>query len=557
MDTKTFLDNFGHIADAPNGVAKLRDLVLQLAFQGKLTKQLQSEQTADELLDVLTKVKNTLIDNKIIKKTKNPPSITEEEIPYELPATWKWVWLSDIFDVRDGTHDSPKYLSEGYPLVTSKNLSSGKLDLTNVKHISETDHKKIIERSKVDLDDILFAMIGSIGNPVIVDIEPEFSIKNVALFKYYDRKLSNPRYLNYYLHFAAEKMREKAAGGVQSFVSLGFLRQYLFPLPPLEEQKRIVAKVDQLMVLCDQLETQQKQKAQTRVALNNAALDKLLTAKNPDEFNHNWKRIANNFYHLYDNLETLTNLRASILDLGVKGKLGTQDQSDEDVGLQIERIQDKLQGAEPKAKSKRKSHKSKEVESDPPYELPSSWKWSRFNKIATIKSNLVKPESYEDMPHIAPDVIEKGNGKLLPFRTIGEDGVKSPKHYFYPGQILYSKIRPNLSKLVTIDFEGLCSADMYPIEPHLDREYMKLFMLSEEFLKQVTSEDNRLAMPKVNQTQLNSVFVPVPPIEEQKRIVAKVDQLMAFCDQLETKLKQTQATSEKLVAATVNSLVAA
>lgn len=172
---------------------------------------------------------------------------------------------------------------------------------------------------------------------------------------------------------------------------------------------------------------------------------------------------------------------------------------------------------------------------DGSYELPHSWCWARFNQVAEIASNLVPPSKFMDVPHVAPDNIEKGTGRLLPYRIIREDGVTSGKHRFFPGQILYSKIRPNLSKAVTVDFEGLCSADMYPLSPRIDRGYLHLFLLSPVFLAQVVREDNRLAMPKVNQEQLSATVVAVPPLPEQKRIVAKVDQLMGLIDELEAK----------------------
>ena len=156
--------------------------------------------------------------------------------------------------MRDGTHDTPKYVPQGFPLVTSKNLLGGTLNLNNIKYISPADHRKIQERSSVAPGDILFAMIGSIGNPVVVDSDVEFSIKNVALFKPIARDLYSASFLRYFLTVSAEHMRDMSAGGVQSFVSLGFLRKYLMRLPPIAEQHRIVAKVDLLMALCDELE---------------------------------------------------------------------------------------------------------------------------------------------------------------------------------------------------------------------------------------------------------------------------------------------------------------
>ena len=217
--------------------------------------------------------------------------------------------MNDVYDVRDGTHDTPKYITTGIPLVTSKNLSSGCLDLSNVKCISISDHQKIKDRSGVSIKDILFAMIGSIGNPVIVDIDEEFSIKNVALFKYYSLELCSPEYLCYFLKHVSADMRQKAAGGVQSFVFLGYLRKYLIPLPPLNEQKRIVAKVDQLMVLCDELEARQLKKKENCIKLNTASLDKLLSSREPDEFDEHWEQIYNNFDLLYDNIENVNKLR--------------------------------------------------------------------------------------------------------------------------------------------------------------------------------------------------------------------------------------------------------
>ena len=195
-----------------------------------------------------------------------------------LPETWTWTRLNDVFDVRDGTHDSPKYVSDGFPLVTSKNLYTGRLDLTDVKLISAEDHRQICDRSKVDREDILFAMIGSIGNPVIVDVEPNFSIKNVALFKYYDRNLSEPSFLHLYLIHASERLKRITAGGVQSFVSLGFLRKYPFPLPPLAEQKRIVARVEELLRWCDTLEAQLHQTRTLGAHLLDSTLHHLLAA---------------------------------------------------------------------------------------------------------------------------------------------------------------------------------------------------------------------------------------------------------------------------------------
>ncbi|UUC91582.1 restriction endonuclease subunit S [Comamonas sp. C11] len=245
--------HFDLLIDRPEAVDALEQTILQLAVRGLLVEQDANDEPASELLKKIRTEKDRLIAEGKIKRDKPLPTITDEEKSFELPEGWEWVRLQSAFDVRDGTHDTPKYQSVGFPLVTSKNIYGGRLDLSDVKLISKEDHQKISERSRVERNDILFAMIGSIGNPVIVNTDIEFSVKNVALFKYYSASLSCPEYLLMVLQTESEGMRARAAGGVQSFVSLGQLRANVVPLPPLAEQSRIVARVTNLRALCQQL----------------------------------------------------------------------------------------------------------------------------------------------------------------------------------------------------------------------------------------------------------------------------------------------------------------
>jgi len=166
-------------------------------------------------------------------------------IVIELPKTWQWANCSEVIDVRDGTHETPKYVSEGYPLVTSKNLKPDGIDFSTISYISEKDHLEISKRSRVDRNDILFAMIGTIGNPVLVDIDTEFSIKNVALFKFANSPI-DPRYFRYLLktRIIERQLDFEERGGTQKFVSLKVLRNMKIPYPPLEEQRRIAAILD-------------------------------------------------------------------------------------------------------------------------------------------------------------------------------------------------------------------------------------------------------------------------------------------------------------------------
>ena len=233
--------------------ADMQKSILQMAIQGKLVEQRPEEGTGEELYQQIQAEKKRLIQEGKIKKEKPLPEIAEDEVPFEIPEGWKWVRLSDVIDVRDGTHDTPKYVVDGVPLVTSKNLVNGKIDFNTAKLISHEDSIAINIRSGVDDGDILFAMIGTIGNPVLVKKEREFSIKNMALFKPIDRELFYMPYLVFFLQHAQTEMKKEASASVQSFVSLSYLRKYLLPLPPLAEQKRIVARLEEILPLCERL----------------------------------------------------------------------------------------------------------------------------------------------------------------------------------------------------------------------------------------------------------------------------------------------------------------
>ena len=248
-----------------NFPAQLRRSILQWAVQGKLVPQDPSDEPAEVLLERIRAEKQKLIKEGKIKKNKHESIIfrrdnshyekrgsdevcIDEEIPFEIPTGWNWSRLGTCLDVRDGTHDTPRYVAEGVPLVTSKNLSNGKINFTTAKLISREDSQVINQRSKVESGDIMYAMIGSIGNPVLYQGNDEFSIKNMALFK----RVSNGmdmEYVYWFLVLVQEDMKKAASGGVQSFVSLGYLRNYLIPVPPIAEQKRICSTIGQIIPL--------------------------------------------------------------------------------------------------------------------------------------------------------------------------------------------------------------------------------------------------------------------------------------------------------------------
>ncbi len=192
-----------------------------------------------------------------------------------IPDDWEVKRLGEVCDVRDGTHESPSYYDFGYPFITSKNLINGVIDFTDIQYISKNDYDKINERSKVDKNDILFSMIGTIGKSVLVLQEPNFAIKNVALFK--NTNKCNQVYLKQYLDsdICFSRMNEDAKGSTQTFIPLGYFRTFLVPFPPLAEQKRIakaLSDVDALISTTEKL-------VQKKKNIKQGTMQNLLTGK--------------------------------------------------------------------------------------------------------------------------------------------------------------------------------------------------------------------------------------------------------------------------------------
>ncbi len=234
---------------------KLREIKIPLP---QINEQKKILKILDETFEKIEKAKENAE-----KNLQNSKDLFESYLQnmFSSPGTdWEEKRLGDVYDVRDGTHDSPKYQKEGYALITSKNLKRDNLDYRRIKYISEKDYVKINDRSKVDRGDILFAMIGTIGNPVVVKIDPDFAIKNVALFKIPNKQ--NNYFLKYFLDskFVIDKMISEAKGATQKFVGLGYLRNFKIKLPKLAEQELIVAKLDKLSSETKKLEAIYKRK---------------------------------------------------------------------------------------------------------------------------------------------------------------------------------------------------------------------------------------------------------------------------------------------------------
>ena len=239
----------------------LRQKILDLAIHGKLVPQDPNDEPASVLLERIKAEKERLIKEGKIKRSKKSAKTSDtphyENVPFEVPESWVWCKFQDCMDVRDGTHDSPKYTQEGYPLITSKDFKNGQFDFSKTRYISEVDYKNIIKRSKVDIGDILYSMIGgNIGSMIYIQHDNYFdmAIKNVALFKPYQNSDISTKYIAYFLESKIKEYQAIAIGGAQPFVGLDIFRNTLVPLPPLAEQHRIITEIEKWLALIDQIE---------------------------------------------------------------------------------------------------------------------------------------------------------------------------------------------------------------------------------------------------------------------------------------------------------------
>ena len=359
------------------------------------------------------------------------------------------------------------------------------------------------------------------------------------------------------LYVNATDLKPYVTGTAQPKMNQAKMNGIPVALPPEAEQVRIVAKVDELMALCSRLEAEQREREARRDRLVAVSLNPLNNGANAQTLQASSRFYLDHLPRLTTSLVHIQQLRQAILNLAVRGQLVPQKPTDEPASVLLRRIQAEKTRLTGEGKIKGDRELPPPIkEEDAPFSIPSGWQWERFIGVAAIQSNLVNPSKYEDSPHIAPDNIESGTGRLLPYTTVRASAVFSAKHLFFSGCILYSKIRPALAKAVLADFDGLCSADMYPILPFISREYLHKYMLSEAFVRQSISEDNRVAMPKINQAALAKIIVPVPPLAEQLRIVAKVGELMALCDRLESQLTTAKEQSSRLLESVLHNALA-
>ena len=465
---------------------ELKNSILQLAIQGKLVEQRPEEGTAEELFARIQEEKQRLIKEGKIKKEKGKyGEFKEEEILFDIPATWKWVRFGSIMINRD---------SERIPLSVAER---SKLEKT----FDYYGASGIIDKVDKYLFDKTLLLIGEDGANLLARSTP---IAFLAKGKYWVNNhahvldsVEDTLSLEYIMYFVnAISLAKYVTGTAQPKMNQEKMNSIPVPLPPLAEQTRIVAKIEELLPYIDRYEQ---------------AWSKL------EQFNNRFPE----------------DMKKSLLQYAIQGKLVEQRPEEGTAEELFAQIQEEKQRLIKARKIKKEKSLPAITDDEKPFEIPESWMWVRFLSVVDIATNLVSPIEYKGYMHIAPDNIEKASGHLLKCRTVEEDKVASSNHLFFKGQIIYSKIRPLLRKAVIAPFDGLCSADMYPLNTSLDKKFLLYYLLSDGFNMQIAEiMSSRVKMPKINQTELGKVFLPLPPLAEQKRIVEKLEQLLPLCERL-------------------------
>lgn len=540
---------------APDGIKKLRELILTLAMQGKLVAQDANDPPASQLLKEIAAEKLRLVKEGKIRGTRSredAKKVKSEEVPYVLPQGWEWVRFGEI-----AQHNSGKTLDKGRntglprDYITTSNLYWGRFELASVRQMLIREEE--LEKCTAKKNDLLICEGGEAGRAAVWNYESEVCFQNhVHRARFYGDVDPYLAYRFFEKLNATEEINQHRKGVGISNMSSAALASIMFPLPPLPEQHRIVAKIDQLMARCDALERLRDERERKRRSVHAAVLKQLLEESSSSSFAPSRLRVSQFFFdhfsELYTVRENVTELRKAILQLAVMGKLVPQNPNDPPASELLKEIEaeKKRLVKEGKIRVTRSREAAKEIKAEEvPYALPQGWEWVRFFTVNTVQSELVSAKDFPFENQIAPDSIDKGNGRLLSHRTVAECGAIGPNNRFYEGQILYSKIRPSLNKAVIAPYDGLCSADMYPVKTYVNADFMLKVILSEVFLVQVRLAENRIKMPKLNLESLGQFSIPIPPLPEQRRIVAKIDQLMALCDTLE---QQIDAASGKQAA---------
>ena len=542
MSQQTFFDNFTLIVNAPNGVARLRKLVLQLAIRGKLAPQDSRDEAATLLAKRILQERVRLTGRIESTTIEEQPRIQQDEKPYSLPNTWIWQRLEDVFypisvgqnKIKSSElHQSGKFpvVDQGKKYIAGYTDDESKLIKIPGPVIIFGDHT--CELKFIDFDFVAGADGVKILRPIEV-YEPYF-FRVVQTFGVVERGYSR--------HYK-------------------FFLDNLFPVAPLEEQKRIVAKIDELMRLCDELEEREQVKRKSRMRLNNVILKPLNKAHSlaPEEFEQASVRLSDNFGSLYDSVDTVGKLRSTILQLAVQGKLVPQNLNAVPATVLLQGIRKEKDQLIKEGKIKPDRPVPSLTKADVLFSPPQGWEWSKLDSLC----NLIT-----DGTHYTPTYVSSGipflsvkdisGGKIdfsnTKFISQEEHAALSKRCKPEFEDILFTKIgTTGIAKVVDVEseFSIFVSLALLKFSKNYLSPYFLELLLNSPLVRAQSERDTQgVGNKNLVLKYIKNFVVPIPPLEEQKLIVAKTNQFMMLCDELETKLGQAETGSENLMSAAV------
>ena len=555
MNPDRLLAHYEKIADAPDAIPRLRRFILDLAVRGKLVPQDPNDEPASELLKRIATEKARLV-KEGKSTTKGPLSV--DEFPFSLPFGWLWSRVGELC-TKTGSGRTPRggkevYRKVGVPFLRSQNVYDNGLRLDDVAYIGPDVHLRMAGTAVRTRDLLLNITGGSLGR--CCRVPDEFGEANVSqhvaiirlavseMAEFLHRLVLSP----YFQAFIFDEQTGAGRGGLPKYK----MDRIPVAVPPLPEQRRIVAKVDEFMALCDRLEAARTEREETRDQLSAGSLARLNTPdSNPAVFQKHATFALDNLIPLTTRPDQIKALRQAILNLAVRGKLAPQVPKDEPASELLKRI------AAEKARlvkmGKAKTRKSKRIDrfNTPLSELPKSWKWTTLGDLFLYDAGIKRqPQNLnQNLWLLELEDIEKDSGRLLVRVFTSERQSKSTKSEFRVGDILYGKLRPYLNKVLVADRPGYSTTEIVALRPFLRLclRYCALALRRPDFVEYVTRLGQGTKMPRLRREDASIAPFPLPPLPEQRRIVAKVDELMDLCDRLETSLGAVDTCRHRLL----------
>jgi type I restriction enzyme S subunit len=542
MSAAELLSMYERVADSPHAVETLRRFVLDLAARGKLVEQDPNDEPATELLRRIERSRAQLVSDAVNRNRSPLPEVEPGDAPFELPCSWRWVRLGNLVEFAAGRTPSRNDLTfwntGDYAWASIADMRDGETLMATRETVSERARNSVFGCEPVPPGTILMSFKLTIGKIVRLGIA---SYHNEAIISIRPHSSDLDGYLFVVLPDRARAGETKGAikGATLNRESIANI---LVPLAPLAEQHRIVAKVDELMALCDQFDAARTEREAARDRLAAASLARL-NAPDPDTFEADARFALKVLPALSARPDQVKQLRQTILNLAVRGKLVPQDPSDEAAEQLVRRVRALAETAGRPPRTRARDLPRVDAR-DGPYGLPVGWAWARFRDLGQFGRGRSKHRPRNDTalfvggshPVIQTGDVARSDG-LITTHTSKYNDVGLQQSMLWPSGTLCITIAANIADSGILSFDACFPDSVVGFVPAKEFDSARYF---EYFVR--TAKANLLeyapatAQKNINMEILDSVMIPLPPLAEQHRIVVRVDQLMSLCDQLEAGL---------------------